>query len=212
MRRSIPVLCGAFVLALALASGATAVADPADDLAAAQARKLAQVEAEGGYQPAPPSPDDPELIWSNALGSCYEMLVKVEEGIPAEFKAGSECPDPMGKKAVVYLAGGTEAVAKIGPGVVSDAKSAGFTIQIVPVKHSTLQLETVMEGRSRWSPRIEKVLGPGFVGIAISSKDNAIVISAERSATWTEAQAAELLGVPVIRIDRTIPLASSSTG
>ncbi|WP_284550791.1 hypothetical protein [Aestuariimicrobium sp. T2.26MG-19.2B] len=188
------------------------MADPADDLAAAQARKLAQVEAEGGYQPAPPSPDDPEVIWSNALGSCYEMLVKVEEGIPAEFKAGSECPDPMAKKAVVYLAGGTEAVANVGPGVVSDAKAAGFTVQIVPVKYSTQQLEAVVEGSSRWSPEVQKVLGPGLVGIGISSKDNAIAISAERSATWTEAQAAELLGVPVIRTTDTIPLASKVEG
>lgn len=137
------------------------------------------------------SPADPSAC--NAAG---DALVAA---IPADQRAAYLCTDPVTVSLEVYAAVDDDAALqalqqKLDP--IASKHTAQFTL--IRVDHSEAEI-IAKQDLGGWSTQARERLLPGLIGTAFDIPNNALLITALASTTWTEAEASKLLGIRVTR-------------
>ena len=137
------------------------------------------------------SPADPSAC--NAAG---DALVAA---IPADQRAAYLCTDPAKVSLEVYAAVDDDAALQalqqqLDP--IASKHTAQFTL--IRVDHSEAEI-IAKQNLDDWPKQARERLLPGLIGTAFDIPNNALLITALTSTTWTEAEASKLLGIRVTR-------------
>lgn len=151
-----------------------------------------------GCSSQPAAPPSPATSDAGKPAECNALGDRLTGMVPQASQAGYVCTDPARLAVDLYVAHLSQQEVRALTTTMRDKVGPEASFTVIPVRHSEQEIVPLTDVRA-WPAAARKRLSEGLVGTAFDVKKNSLELATLTSTTWSEDEAARLLGVRVTR-------------